>query len=117
MILINCTGHPIFFDLFKKSTHESVISDYRLNKRTELEHHENDMKRNASHVEFYAEIIGKLIGSVRSGIRTFIDDVKQGRKMSDANQTMSMEDFENFLTNETAFSENMIQVSLPTEEI
>lgn len=64
-----------------------------------------------SHVEFYAEIIGKLIGSVRSGIRTFIDDVKQGRKMSDVNKTMSMEDFENFLTNETSVSENFIQVS------
>lgn len=114
MILINCTCHPIFFDLFKKSTNESVISDYRQNK-----HHEIDMKNTTkgNHVEFYAEIIGKLVGSVRSGIRTFIHDVKQGRQMSeDINQTLSMENFVNFLMNEskenaTAIGENEMQVS------
>lgn len=49
----------------------------------------NMNKPKESHAEFYAEIIGKLIGSVRSGIRTFIDDVKKGRR--EKNNTMNEE--------------------------
>lgn len=73
--------------------------------------------KKTSHVEFYAEIIGKLIGSVRSGIRTFIDDVKKGRGMNfnemKNNQTLSqMESLENFLMSENSTSsENTIQVN------
>lgn len=113
IILINCTCHPIFFDIFQKSTTESVISDYRQNKRADSnsEHHHDDnneeMKKK-NHVEFYAEIIGKLIGSVRSGIRNFIDDVKKGRSMkaSDMNATLIMENLENFLTNDNSTMSN-----------
>lgn len=46
-------------------------------------------KPKESHVEFYAEVFGKLIGSVRSGIRTFIDDVKKGRRDKHQNEDES----------------------------
>lgn len=110
----------MFFELFESSTQSDVISDYRHNKRADssADHADIMMKPKESHVEFYAEIIGKLIGSVRSGIRTFIDDVKKGRgernqmgdepKIVSANKTAenSMEEqFENF-----TLKSNSIQV-------
>ena len=42
-------------------------------------------KVSGNNVEFYAEIIGKLIGTVRDGITTLIDDVKQ-RKLQQQQQ-------------------------------
>lgn len=75
----------MFFELFESSTQLDVISDYRQNKRADSNSdHAADsmmmMEPEKSHVEFYAEIVGKLIGSVRSGIRTFIEDVKNGKR-------------------------------------
>lgn len=87
-------ANPLFFDSlfpsFQSTTPESVISDYRQRKRADsrAEHDSIDdananlnvTKFGDSNVEFYAEVIGKLIGTIRDGVTTLIDDVKQ-RKM------------------------------------
>ena len=102
----------MFFDIFESTT-QSAISDYRNNKRSDSNADHAEMnKSKESHVEFYAEIIGKLIGSFRSGIRTFIDDVKNGRreKFGAANEvimrnqsTLGIDPPEPFLENSTKF--------------
>lgn len=67
------SASPVFFDslfpAYQSTTPESVISDYR--NRT---HNSNGTAR--SNVEFYAEIVGKLIGTIRDGFSTLLDDVK-----------------------------------------
>lgn len=87
-------ANPLFFDsLFpslQPTTPETVISDYRQRKRADSRaEHDSTDDANAnlnvtrfgdSNVEFYAEVIGKLIGTIRDGVTTLIDDVKQ-RKM------------------------------------
>jgi hypothetical protein len=96
------TCHPIFpFDYFfgaaQSTTPESVISDYRHNKRTDSSFDHNNIVKNATeamemreeeeqqqqqhykenNAEFYAGVIGKLIGSVRSSFVNLFDDVKK----------------------------------------
>jgi hypothetical protein len=76
-------------------------------------------KPKESHVEFYAEIIGKLIGSVRSGIRTFIDDVKKGRRDKNQNEdefkimgdTQVIKEHEN-KTSENNYENSTIKMSM-----
>ncbi|KAG5677319.1 hypothetical protein PVAND_007088 [Polypedilum vanderplanki] len=89
LTILSC--HPIFpFDYFFETsqitTPESVISDYRHNKRTDSSFDHNNLVKNAteemeaqykeSNAEFYAGVIGKLIGSVRSSFINLFDDVK-----------------------------------------
>ena len=81
-------AHPLFFDSlfpsFQTTTPETTISDYRQQKRADsrAEHSLSDAdKSNANetknNVEFYAEVVGKLIGTIRDGFTSLIDDVKQ----------------------------------------
>jgi hypothetical protein len=78
----------VFFDSlfpsYQSTTPESVISDYR-NKT----HHNNASSSARSNIEFYAEIVGKLIGTVRDGFSTLIDDVKKRKPNASVNQTNS----------------------------
>jgi hypothetical protein len=78
---------PLFFDTFfpsiQSTTPESVVADYRQRKRADsrAEHagddHSNDpITYNGNNVEFVAEVIGKLIGTIRDGVTTLIDDVR-----------------------------------------
>lgn len=68
------SASPVFFDslfpAYQSTTPESVISDYR--NRT---HNSNGTSR--SNAEFYAEVVGKLIGTIRDGFSTLVDDVKK----------------------------------------
>lgn len=91
---LSVDANPLFFDsLFpslQPTTPETVISDYRQRKRADSRaEHDSTDDANANlnvtrfgdnNVEFYAEVIGKLIGTIRDGVTTLIDDVKQ-RKM------------------------------------
>lgn len=62
-----------------------MISDYR--NRT---HHGNASSSARSNIEFYAEVVGKLIGTVRDGFSTLIDDVKKRKpNTTSVNQTHS----------------------------
>lgn len=81
-------AHPLFFDSlfpsFQPTTPETVVSDYRQRKRADsrAEHNATDdasetKEFSGSNVEFYAEIVGKLIGTIRDGVTSLIDDVKQ----------------------------------------
>lgn len=79
-----------------------MISDYRHNKRADSNADHADLMMNTqkeSPVEYYAEIIGKLLGSVRSGIKTFIADVKKGRrdknKIEDESKVLNIDQKEN----------------------
>lgn len=72
---------PVFFDSlfpsYQSTTPESVISDYR--NRT---HNSNGTSR--SNAEFYAEVVGKLIGTIRDGFSTLVDDVKYRGKQENS---------------------------------
>lgn len=88
---LSVDANPLFFDsLFpslQPTTPETVISDYRQRKRADsrAEHDSTDdansnlnvTRFGDNNVEFYAEVIGKLIGTIRDGVTTLIDDVKQ----------------------------------------
>lgn len=84
---------PLFFDNlfpFQSTTPESVISDYRSQRRADS-NSEHQMPVNVdsemvdqepkqyteNNVEFYAEIIGKLIGKVRDSFTGLISSVQQ----------------------------------------
>lgn len=80
-------AHPLFFDSlfpsFQTTTPETVISDYREQKRADsrAEHVSDDFEEpnimeTKNNVEFYAEVIGKLVGTIRDGFANLIDDVK-----------------------------------------
>ncbi|CRK98159.1 CLUMA_CG011525, isoform A [Clunio marinus] len=94
-------GHPLFFDsLFpslQSTTPETVISDYRHRKRLDsLIDHKIDSKMEGvnefseNNAEFYAEVIGKLIGTIRDGITTLIDEVKQRKQQKRKNSINEM---------------------------
>lgn len=97
-----CTCSPIFpfdylFGSSQSTTPESVISDYRHQKRTDSSFDHNNLVKNAtenvsqeeeqqqqqslpfkeSNAEFYAEVIGKLVGSVRSSFTNLFDDIRK----------------------------------------
>jgi hypothetical protein len=78
---------PLFFDSWfpsqQSTTPESVVADYRQRKRADsrAEHanddHSNDpIIYNGNNAEFVAEVIGKLIGTIRDGVTTLIEDVR-----------------------------------------
>lgn len=83
---------PVFFDSlfpsYQSTTPESVISDYR--NRT---HNSNGTSR--SNVEFYAEVVGKLIGTIRDGFSTLVDDVKYRGTQQNASNHQSAHDGKN----------------------
>jgi hypothetical protein len=62
-----------------------VISDYR----NRTHHYNNATSTTRNNIEFYAEVLGKLIGTVRDGFSTLIDDVKRRKLNSSVNQTNS----------------------------
>lgn len=78
---------PVFFDSlfpsYQSTTPESVISDYR----NRTHHYNNETSRTRNNIEFYAEVFGKLIGTVRDGFSTLIDDVRRRKPNSSVNQT------------------------------
>lgn len=89
---VTIESHPLFFDSlfpsFQSTTPETVVSDYRQRKRADsrAEHetgHDDtsnggETKVNVeNNVEFYAEVIGKLVGTIRDGVSSFISDLKQ----------------------------------------
>lgn len=110
----NAEAHPLFFDSlfpsFQSTTPETAISDYRQRKRADssAEHDHDDssareMKNfSENNVEFYAEVIGKLIGTVRDGFTSLIDDVKQrnSNRVNGVSQKLK-----NYRVNETDASE------------
>lgn len=92
-------AHPLFFDSlfpsFQSTTPETVVSDYRQRKRADSraehnstvgdESNDDEVKKfSENNVEFYAEIIGKLVGTIRDGFTSLVEDVKQ-RKMQQRN--------------------------------
>jgi len=90
-------ANPLFFDsIFPslRSTTESNIADYRQQKRADSSaehsssdgHHAEDETRR-SNVDFYAEILGKLIGTVRDGVTAFVDTVRQRKQQSGSDES------------------------------
>lgn len=88
---------PLFFDNlfpFQSTTPESVISDYRSQRRadsnadhqmpvnvdSEMVDVEPTKQYTENNVEFYAEIIGKLFGKVRDSFTGLISSVQQRNK-------------------------------------
>lgn len=85
---LHTEAHPLFFDSlfpsFQTTTPETVISDYRQQKRADssAEHSSSDVdelntNETKNNVEFYAEVVGKLVGTIRDGFTSLIYDVKQ----------------------------------------
>lgn len=86
-------ANPLFFDNlfpFQSTTPESVISDYRSQRRADsnAEHQmplnsdsemtdEEPKQFTENNVEFYAEIIGKLIGKVRDSVTGLLSSISQ----------------------------------------
>jgi hypothetical protein len=121
-------AHPLFFDSlfpsFQSTTPETVISDYRQRKRADsrAEHDPLEASDGAAtvemrkftenNVEFYAEVIGKLVGSIRDGFTTLIDDVKQRRSQQTPHQKeMKIEKLKTHHTNANSTSmSDMIQL-------
>lgn len=116
------TANPLFFDSlfpsFQSTTPETVISDYRQRKRADSRAEHNSTvddananevtKFNGNNAEFYAEVIGKLIGTIRDGVTNLIDDVKQRRMQqqqksssADGANTMNSEKLKNHHVNAT----------------
>lgn len=76
------------FPSFQSTTPETVVSDYRQRKRADSRaEHEAGHDDNSSgeetkvngenNVEFYAEVIGKLVGTIRDGFSSFIGELRQ----------------------------------------
>jgi hypothetical protein len=110
---------PLFFDsLFpslQSTTPETVIADYRQRKRADsrAEHDGDDQsteikKFNGNNVEFYAEVIGKLIGTIRDGVTSLIDDVKQRKEQKNVGVDGASEVKSQKLTNHRANSTNVL---------
>ncbi|KAL7048278.1 hypothetical protein ACKWTF_003298 [Chironomus riparius] len=105
-----CTCSPIFtFDFFGKSqttTPESVISDFRQQKKTDSSFEHSSALKNVtaeeeptyseSNADFYAEVFGRLIGSVRSSFADLIGDIKKRnqyfRDRTDKNQNKTADE-------------------------
>lgn len=113
---------PLFFDSWfpslQATTPESVVADYRQRKRADsrAEHanddHSNDpIVYNGNNAEFVAEVIGKLIGTIRDGVTTFIEDVRarKGQKSKAASEAMSQK-----LTNATEVYSSEAEVNKTT---
>ena len=128
-------ANPVFFDSlfpsFRSTTPETVISDYRQRKRADsrAEHDTDDFDeskvqktKSVSNVEFYAEVIGKLIGTIRDGFTTLIDDVKQRKSQNTQQMTdvmmQAVEKLHNstgsdgkHMTNETAATSSLTPIN------
>lgn len=110
-----CSCSPIFtFDFFGKlstTTPESVISDYRHQKKTDssFEHssimknvtEENPTTYTESNADFYAEVFGRLVGSVRSSFADLISDIKKRnqyfRDRNEKNQNKEADELEEIM--------------------
>lgn len=121
-------AHPLFFDSlfpsFQSTTPETVISDYRQRKRADSRAEHDPLeasdgvevavemrKFTENNVEFYAEVIGKLVGSIRDGFTTLIDDVKQRRSEQKNPKEVKIEKLKNHHTNANSTSmSDMIQL-------
>lgn len=103
-------SHPLFFDSlfpsFQSTTPETVVSDYRQRKRVDsrAEHevgHDGyssgvEMKVNGeNNVEFYAEVIGKLVGTIRDGVSSFIGELRQRKHLKPDESEMTIEKLKN----------------------
>lgn len=102
---IQIVAHPLFFDsLFpslQSTTPESHISDYRQQKRADslAEHEIKDQddvnqvrKFSENNIEFYAEIIGKLVGTVREGVTNLVSTIRErNQQLRNPSQERSIE--------------------------
>lgn len=117
------------FPSFQSTTPETVISDYRQRKRADsrAEHgfddtEETNVTTEKNNVEFYAEVIGKLVGTIRDGFTSLIDDVKQrnskGNNAIEEKKEWKNEKLKNSMMNETNVMMHMkgLHVILNTTE-
>lgn len=100
---LHTEAHPLFFDSlftsYQTTTPDTVISDYREQKRADsrAEHGSDDLDESSAtntknNVEFYAEVFGKLVGTIRDGFTSLVDDVRlrNSKRKTSCNDSMKI---------------------------